>query len=1404
MGDGFKITARSTRPTTTLTPYMGKNPIQVYSGDGVTVVQTSDGTPALLKVANAPHNPGGVAIIDPLRVAFHHGMSAVDLNPSRGALGTLQLPLHPVDTLAQRVKEVTLPFGPSPRGDISLAHSYPSDKDLRTLPFICLTTDLDYDRRSFINKLIDRTSLLLAGADNTRIHATAVTSLLNPRTNPAHFAFLPSSRLRYLRMATTSMGLALGANPNVRVLRANPALRFRPISDSVYMDTIFAADINGAITGPNSTPKMAQVFYFKTSRVLAIVEMKTKAAVPDTLRKLIISYGIPTKLISDSAAEATGEQVNAVCRLYMIDQHATEARHQNQNRVESMMSFVKRGTLRILTNSGAPSSEWFHAAKYLIAAHNVCPHPKLNNRAPIEALKHETPDVSHFERFEFYEPIEALVHTASFPNTRWASGRYLGPVEDVGNFLSSYMRLDATKTIVCRSELRRPNSRTARIAETLSPPRRPVNNEEDEDDTSDSEPPQETTTIALPVKPHGYGINQHVQADTATMPAADMEAAEARSGTLRPIPLPPPPVRRQQTGRGSRTTAADLVSMPPTPPTRPPPPESPPPPPALDEPIYEETLTFGSSGSDDDEQESSGRRGTTHKQASTLESIDPYLSSDAPLSLITSHILTKHPDTGQLEVLYRALLVDQSEAGEVMRTRHQIVGNAGNERLLQKYIMSTFTSNPNRSSWPQPNMVTVKTSRSARYADFQWAKARAAIQRRTTHTAASTTTPSPNPLSINTIQANAGFRAHDGVINRPPVSLRTVNGGGTTDEFPNPIILYGARVPRCLAEANHLDELYDGNIDLSTSVGGQRWRDCVSKQMAEFKDSNAFDIKGREVTARQLKTAGYQYLSITYVYTIKPDGTFKIRFCAGGHRIVAADQTFSSTVTTDVITLLRVHAANNGMQERSGDIRNAYMLAEAIEKTYIRCGPEFGDDEGCLATVEKALYGLPGSGHAYAQHIAEIMRTLGFTAAIADSNVWMRLDSDGKLYTYVTFYVDDYTIFSRNPDEVKAEFDNEFVSKAYGETSLYTGADHVTFNNVTYICMRTYIAELKARFSGAIPQTILNARITVPMDPNYEPELSVEQLLRPPGKAMFLQVIGSLTWARARNRSDIAYALSRINQFAKDPREDHMDAAWRILVYLFRTPDRGIKIDPLPLFDDDLLRRELSEETVMGGVPVSQKARQVMLQQDELRKQYTDAEEHRNPYDPAPLGKQLRLTVVYDASHADETHQRRSHTGVLAFAGSTVITAVSKRQKGIPTTSSHGSETLSARDGTEIALHLRALTRGLGITPASPTAFFGDNMGVHQSSTLLSSVCKKKHMALGFHVIRSAIAAGAIEHAWLPGIKNPSNALTKPLAATQFNREIQSFMILVPKPPAPKDTLTTRINGVLSHDIVTT
>jgi hypothetical protein len=52
----------------------------------------------------------------------------------------------------------------------------------------------------------------------------------------------------------------------------------------------------------------------------------------------------------------------------------------------------------------------------------------------------------------------------------------------------------------------------------------------------------------------------------------------------------------------------------------------------------------------------------------------------------------------------------------------------------------------------------------------------------------------------------------------------------------------------------------------------------------------------------------------------------------------------------------------NELQLWATDIGNTYIEAYTSEKVYIIAGPEFGDREGHVLAICKALYGLQSSG----------------------------------------------------------------------------------------------------------------------------------------------------------------------------------------------------------------------------------------------------------------------------------------------------------------------------------------------------------------------------------------------------------------------------------------------------------
>ena len=81
---------------------------------------------------------------------------------------------------------------------------------------------------------------------------------------------------------------------------------------------------------------------------------------------------------------------------------------------------------------------------------------------------------------------------------------------------------------------------------------------------------------------------------------------------------------------------------------------------------------------------------------------------------------------------------------------------------------------------------------------------------------------------------------------------------------------------------------------------------------------------------------------------------------------------------------------------------------------------------------------------------------------------------------------------------------------------------------------------------------------------------------------------------------------------------------------------------------------------------------------------------------------------------------------------------------------------------------LRCLGCNIGGAGAIPTRIFGDNFSVIQNAQNPAADLSKKHVAISFHVVREAIAAGIIEAYWLKGAWNLSDIMTKQIPTVPF------------------------------------
>ena len=132
-----------------------------------------------------------------------------------------------------------------------------------------------------------------------------------------------------------------------------------------------------------------------------------------------------------------------------------------------------------------------------------------------------------------------------------------------------------------------------------------------------------------------------------------------------------------------------------------------------------------------------------------------------------------------------------------------------------------------------------------------------------------------------------------------------------------------------------------------------------------------------------------QYAPLRKIFDVKQDLRRKARLVIGGHVVDATGyDVYASNMKTVSARLLMLIASANQMDVLTGDIGSAYLFADSNMAVHVNLGQEFNVFDksipvNALASVEKALYGLPTSANRWHAHLADSLRALGFASAAA-------------------------------------------------------------------------------------------------------------------------------------------------------------------------------------------------------------------------------------------------------------------------------------------------------------------------------------------------------------------------------------------------------------------------------------
>ena len=200
--------------------------------------------------------------------------------------------------------------------------------------------------------------------------------------------------------------------------------------------------------------RYAQVFANK-EYFAKIYPMDSKAKAGDALKVFCREFGVPDHLTFDGSGEQNGKNTTFMkqIRKHNIDHHTTEANLHQQNPAEGVIRELRKKWYRVMVRKQVPTRLWDYGMKWCadIMSLTHTSAGDLNGCIPLSRVTGETPDISEFLDFGFYDYVWYRDNAGLGPQL---AGRWLGVAESRGN-LMCYNIINQNGKVVARSSVQR-------------------------------------------------------------------------------------------------------------------------------------------------------------------------------------------------------------------------------------------------------------------------------------------------------------------------------------------------------------------------------------------------------------------------------------------------------------------------------------------------------------------------------------------------------------------------------------------------------------------------------------------------------------------------------------------------------------------------------------------------------------------------------------------------------------------------------------------------------------------------------------------------------------------------------------------------------------------------------------
>ncbi|GJR58570.1 putative RNA-directed DNA polymerase [Tanacetum coccineum] len=349
-----------------------------------------------------------------------------------------------------------------------------------------------------------------------------------------------------------------------------------------------------------------------------------------------------------------------------------------------------------------------------------------------------------------------------------------------------------------------------------------------------------------------------------------------------------------------------------------------------------------------------------------------------------------------------------------------------------------------------------------------------------------------------------------------------------------------------------------------------RWREAMQKEVKALEKNGTWTL--------EYLPEGKRAIDLKWIYNIKfkPNGEverYKARLVAKGfNQMEGMDyhDTFAPVAKLVTVRTLLAIAVKRDWIIHQLDVNNAFLHGDLDEEVYMKIPQGFSNDnETRVCRLRKSLYGLKQASRNWYHKFTTFLRSLNFIQSKADHSLFIY--EAGSIMVVVLIYVDDVIITRNNLtkiQETKKQLDDEFSIKDLGILKYFLGIEVAKTKDGLVLSQGKYTLD------------ILENSGKMGCKPSAFP---IEQGLK----------------------LDKGESESRVN--ATDPRNNHLEAANRVLGYLKAPLGQGILIsragDPFltAYCDSDWLgcpytrRSRTGYMLLLGETPISWKTKKQSL-----------------------------------------------------------------------------------------------------------------------------------------------------------------------------------------------------------------